>query len=111
MNQNGFDVIRNTCYIFNRKHIWRHDKITPINEKHAGDENALYQPGNKKNVNNSPICTILHPITNYPITMGVEICREHWLGVLKGQAKKHRYFTLLFQLQLVSNQIICMVIM
>lgn len=85
--ENEIEVIRNTCYIFNKDQIWRHDKITPFFEKNNNDINALYQPGNKKNISNSPLCTLSHPYTNFPVTIGVDICNEHANGSLQKLSK------------------------
>jgi len=82
ISREGFDAIRNTCFVFNGNDIWNHDKITPVYEKNYANRNALFQPGSKKNPQNSSYLTLFHPSTGEPIRVGVEICREHLFGVL-----------------------------
>lgn len=88
----GFDVLRNTSFVFNGKSIWRHDKMTPVDEQTYQDRKALFQTGNKKNPRNDSCVTIAHPITGEAVTLGVEICNEHTLAVLKETAAQKPYF-------------------
>ncbi len=102
-SQQEFDVIRNTCYLFDGNKIWRHDKIIPINESAKEDEHALFQSGNQKNPTHASTYTILHPITGDPITIGVEICLEHDVAVLKRSSEEKPYLHLVMSDTTVLN--------
>ncbi len=83
------------CYIFTSKNgepkIFRHDKSAPFEETenevwydkkfkphHIPDVFCPARPMHSKQ-----IFTLEHPTTKEPIDIGVEICREHVIGLLK----------------------------
>lgn len=81
----GFDVVRNTCYVFSGGFIWRHDKMAPMEETNENChlQNSIFQPaGSIRNLNS--LYAMRHPIKwKHSIIFQVEICREHEFGVLK----------------------------
>jgi len=86
----AFNIVRNTCYVFSGDDIWSHDKISGIRETYHPDEtidpNAsprVFRPGKGKNL--PAYIEIAHPMTQEKITLGIEICRENWFGVLRKQ--------------------------
>lgn len=98
-NPDALVVVRNTSYIFSKGTcIGRHDKSMPYLETTSAEpwnstredklnnqmENAIFQPGNKKNP--TSIFTLL-TTSGDTIEIGIEICREHSLGVLKDEAQ------------------------
>jgi hypothetical protein len=108
-NKNSTSILRNTCYIFHNKEILRHDKIAPIHED-AGNPflfllEPIFQPGNKKN--NSSYFELIHPFTNSPISIGLEICREHRFEILKRSTTKKPFlhFVLSSSIDLVLDKI------
>jgi len=81
----GFDVVRNTCYLFSEGTIWRHDKTAPMEETEGNIDlqKAIFQPGGSvRNINS--LCAVRHPVQKRtPINLGIEICREHEFAFLK----------------------------
>jgi hypothetical protein len=80
-------LVRNTAYVFtNGECVARHDKVAPYYE--LGDAprpNELFQPATKKR--HSPYIKLKFADgTTLPI--GVEICREHLVGVLKRECMR-----------------------
>lgn len=90
MLNSGIVALRNTCYVFHNQGIWRHDKTAPIREYSRSLDllrtHTLFQPGNK--TNNNPYLELIHPITESPVAIGIEICREHVFSTLKKNAYK-----------------------
>jgi hypothetical protein len=89
-NTAEINVIRNTCYIFNNGNIERHDKSSPyrtefFNSKGQRIPNSIFQPAKGRNKN--PIFTIKNPLAQTTFEIGIEICREHFLGLLKQTQK------------------------
>jgi hypothetical protein len=87
-NTMGLSVVKNACLVFYGDKLWKHHKSIPINERRNFPETCidnlgLFQPGSKKNGNNSSVLTVNHPITGLPVTIGIEICAEHLLSVLQ----------------------------
>lgn len=80
-NNQPLDMIRNSCFVFqNGKNVWTRSKTTPFNESH-GSPNVAFHPGRTDNI----VKDFKHPdpkVTK-PVTIGVEICMEHALKVLK----------------------------
>lgn len=86
----GFDVQRNSMYVFFGKSKDRRDKLVPYNEtmdarSKASPANVVYRPF-KKNVK-SPVITFIHPYTGQSIVIGFEICIEHCVGYLKSELR------------------------
>lgn len=94
---NGVDVISNTTYLFQNQTIQKHRKVGPWIEtwdslrpkapgsKHYMPEpNTIYRTASKKT--RRPEMTLIHPTTKHTIPIGVEICYEHRLWLLKTSA-------------------------
>ena len=91
----GVDVARNTIYLFQGGNVSRHDKVTPFLEtqmEEGADEDeekkqeekhhyTVFQPAKRKKQN--ALFTFIDPTTQQPVSIGIEICREHSFGVLK----------------------------
>jgi len=79
------NVLRNTAYVFQHQQIYRHDKCAPFAENIDLDNQiipfTIWQPAKDKN--RSAVFNLTHPISGKPVSIGVEICREHVFGVLK----------------------------
>jgi hypothetical protein len=91
-------ALRNTCYIFfSTRAIRCHDKVMPYRENNY--TNAVFQAAKKNNKN--PMVQIPHPITKEQITIGIEICYEHYCGLLK--SSQHPKPLLQFVLSASSN--------
>jgi hypothetical protein len=84
------DVLRNTVYIFQQGRKLKHDKICPFHETMQKNplsgiidhwENFIFQPAKKPNAEN--FFTLRHPVTRQSISIGVEICFEHYAGYFK----------------------------
>jgi len=91
MPDTGIDVLRNTCYVFHNQDTWRHDKMSPFEEeKDLLHKQTVFQPGNKKN--NMPYCELTHPFTQFAVTIGTEICREHYFATLRTKSDRKPMF-------------------
>lgn len=81
-----FTKIKNSSFVFFQSTINRHGKLAPSYEHYSYDmttssdgkaKSLVFQPGKGRNLS-----TII-PLEN--LTIGIEICREHFLGVLKDE--------------------------
>jgi hypothetical protein len=83
-------VVHNAIYAFQGEKYFRHDKSAPWSEtKEANNTllaNSVFQPagGHAKN----HLIQLEHPITKTAFNIGIEICREHYLGTLKRSGEK-----------------------
>lgn len=101
-NMPGIDVIRNTCYVFSGDQVMRHDKNAVYFESLDDSEEAdtrmdtkaefnpktemVVQPG--KGRNKSPVIELKKP----EIRIGIEMCREHGVGVLQHSCPENKPF-------------------
>lgn len=116
----GTNIVRNTSYIFSSgKCIARHDKTSPYYETSDSTEwhkrlnpfkryktmvkNTLFQAGNKQE---NPS----HIVLSSGDVLGLELCREHFLGVLKKNnqeqlIKTDFHFVLGYQIEVQLDKI------
>ena len=78
-------IVRNTAYIFHSGAVMQHDKRAPWNETYS-DPHSVFQPPKGNNLNHC--FELTHPITQEKFNIGVEICREHYIGTLKASGEK-----------------------
>ncbi|MHB1949065.1 MAG: hypothetical protein ACYCQI_13235 [Gammaproteobacteria bacterium] len=84
-------IIRNNVYVYQKgRSIQKVRKKAPFSEMRIPGASALgkrsnsrqmFKPPTKKSQN--PIVTLIHPVSKKTIKVGIEICREHCMGVLK----------------------------
>jgi hypothetical protein len=86
----------NICYVFTSKNgepkVFRHDKSAPYEETTENEiwYDKKFKPHHipkvfcpARQMYSKQIFTLEHPVTREPIDIGVEICREHVVGLLK----------------------------
>jgi hypothetical protein len=105
-------VLQTICFGFQGKAIKRHAKLVPYKETMKNDHlpNAIYKPPKGRKV--SPFFLFHHPQSGQEILVGVEICAEHDVGIIKKIIKtsnmtKHPYlhFILSDRVQIDLNNI------
>lgn len=107
----SIDIYKNTTHLFQRSLesdnpqviIHRHDKIFPAeNEINTESPHSIFKPGKEDSA--SCIFNINHLDANAHFSIGVEICREHGIGLLQYELKEKSLTTPLIQF-ILSNYI------
>ena len=80
-------VFRNSVYVYQNGRKQKIRKKAPyletvkVVERYYDHRTFLFKPATKNTQN--PIVTLIHPESKKSIPVGIELCREHYIGVLK----------------------------
>lgn len=106
-SQSGKDeiyVARNSVYCFQGKNVMVHDKVAPIDEILDSDplaKQTVFEPGSGENA--KPFFNVTHPITQQPIMLGAEVCRENNFHLLKIVNPQEPFFHFVFSDEVKLN--------